>query len=331
MSNLTTVRYLLLASLSLGLTACQKQEQAQQTTAVGSTPAQEVKSIAIGFQKSALNLLVARDEKLLEKQFPNANIEWKEFPAGPQMLEALAVGAVDYGFVGNTPPIFAQSAGKDLNYVGYEVYSDDALALVVPQNSKIQNITDLKGKRVALQKGSSAHEFLSKILLKAGLSWTDIQPIWLPPADARAAFDKQSIDAWAIWDPFLSAAELQGQARIVTRTGDFDKTYTYYVANPKFVNTHPQVTEGVLTALNQADQWIVKNQTQALQIFQKNTGLPVEIAKNAFDRRIKPSPVQPLSAETIQSQQTIADQFHQLGLIPNKINVQPVVWTATSH
>jgi sulfonate transport system substrate-binding protein len=331
MSNLTTVRYLVLASLSLGLTACQKQEQAQQTTAVGSTPAQEVKSIAIGFQKSALNLLVARDEKLLEKQFPNANIEWKEFPAGPQMLEALAVGAVDYGFVGNTPPIFAQSAGKDLNYVGYEVYSDHSLALVVPQHSKIQNITDLKGKRVALQKGSSAHEFLSKILLKAGLSWTDIQPIWLPPADARAAFDKQSIDAWAIWDPFLSAAELQGQARSITRTGDFDKTYTYYVANPKFVNTYPQATEGVLKALNQADQWIVKNQTQALQIYQKNTGLPVEVAQNAFDRRIKPSPVQPLTAETIQSQQTIADQFHQLGLIPNKINVQPVVWTATSH
>ena len=66
---------------------------------------QQVKTIAIGFQKSALNLLVARDEKLLEQQFPNAKIEWKEFPAGPQMLEALAVGAVDYGYVGNTPPI----------------------------------------------------------------------------------------------------------------------------------------------------------------------------------------------------------------------------------
>ena len=331
MSNLRTVSYLTLASLSLGLTACQKQEQAQQTTAVGTAPAQEVKTIAIGFQKSALNLLVARDEKLLEKEFPNTNIEWKEFPAGPQMLEALAVGAVDYGFVGNTPPIFAQSAGKDLTYVGYEVYSDGSLALVVPQQSSIQKIDDLKGKRIALQKGSSAHEFLSKILVKAGLSWSDIQPIWLPPADARAAFDKKSVDAWAIWDPFLSAAELQGHARIVTRTGDFDKTYTYYVANPKFVNAHPQATEGVLKALNQADQWIVKNQTLALQVYQKNTGLPVEVAKNAFDRRNKPSPVQPLSAEVIQSQQNIADQFHQLGLIPNKINVQPVIWTASSH
>ncbi|WP_347460862.1 aliphatic sulfonate ABC transporter substrate-binding protein [Acinetobacter sp. ANC 7454] len=331
MSNLKTVSYLALASLSLGLSACQKQEQVQQSAAVETAPAQEVKTIAIGFQKSALNLLVARDEKFLEQEFPNARIEWKEFPAGPQMLEALAVGAVDYGYVGNTPPIFAQAAGKDLNYVGYEVSADKSLALVVPEQSSIQNIEDLKGKRIALQKGSNAHEFLSKILAKVGLSWTDIQPIWLPPADARAAFDKKSVDAWVVWDPFLAAAELHGQARVVTKTGDFDKTYAFYIANPKFVTAHPQATEGVLKALNNADQWIVKNQTLALQAYQKSTGLPADVAKYAFDRRLKPSPVQPLTAEVIQSQQNIADQFQQLGLIPNKIHVQPVVWTATSH
>lgn len=330
MSSLKTVSSISLAILCLGLSACQKQEQPQQSTATEKAPAQDVKTISVGFQKSALNLLMARDEKLLEQQFPNAKIEWKEFPAGPQMLEALAVGAVDYGFVGNTPPIFAQAAGKDLTYVGYEVYSDDSLALIVPPQSAIQRIEDLKGKRIALQKGSNAHEFLSKILTKAGLSWTDIQPIWLPPADARAAFDKKSVDAWAVWDPFLSAAELQGQAHVLTTSGDYGKSYTFYVANPEFVTAHPQATAGVLKALNDADLWIKKNQTIALETYQKNTGLDIAVAKNAFDRRRKPSPVQPLTTEVIQSQQNIADQFQQLGLIPNKINVQPIVWSAST-
>ena len=332
MNTLKTVSYISLAVLSLGLSACQKQDNTSSTAERPSAESaeQEVKTISIGFQKSALNLLVARDEQLLEQQFPNAKVEWKEFPAGPQMLEALAVGAVDYGFVGNTPPIFAQSAGKDLTYVGYEVTADESLALVVPQQSQIQKLEDLKGKRIALQKGSKAHEFLSKILAKAGLGWTDIQPIWLPPADARAAFDKKSVDAWAVWDPFLAAAQLHGEAKVITKTGDFDKTYSFYVANPKFIQAHPQATAGLLKALNEADQWIIKNQDLALGVYQKNTGLDAEVAKLAFERRLKPNPTLPLTPEVIQAQQNIADEFQRLGLIPNKLEIQPIVWTATS-
>lgn len=327
MRKLTSWALLGISTLGLGLSGCQKPEAHKAVTDNNSTE-QAVKTISIGYQKSSLNLLVARDEKLLEQQFPRAKIEWKEFPAGPQMLEALAVGAVDYGSVGNTPPIFAQAAGKELNYVGYEVYADHSLALVVPQQSAIQTLQDLKGKRIALQKGSNAHEFLAKVLAKANLNWSDIQPIWLPPADARAAFDKQSIDAWAIWDPFLSAAELHGQARPLIKTGEFDLTYSFYVANPKFIAAHPQATTGFLTALNAADQWIVKHQSQALEIYQKNTGLDPAVAKNAFDRRLKPSPIQSLNPTVIQAQQKIADQFYQLKLIPKPIEVQPIVWTA---
>ncbi|OTG85786.1 aliphatic sulfonate ABC transporter substrate-binding protein [Acinetobacter sp. ANC 3813] len=326
MKHIKTITSLGLVTLSLALSACQK-ENAVQNSNTETAAKDDLKKVRIGFQKSSLTLLVARDEKLIEQQFPHAQIEWKEFPAGPQLLEALAVGAVDYGAVGNTPPIFAQAAGKDLNYVGYEVYGDQSLALVVPPQSPIQNISQLKGKRIALQKGSNAHEFLSKILAKAGLTWADIQPIWLPPADARAAFDKQSVDAWAIWDPFLAAAEVQGQARVITQTGDFDKTYAFYMANPKFIAAHPQATASILKALNESDQWIVSHQQVALDIYQKNTGLAPEVAKKAFERRVKPAPIQPLSAEVIQAQQNIADEFFKLKLIPNTLHVQPIVWT----
>ena len=166
--------------LSLGLAACQKPEQ-KEANSPATRAGAPVKTLSIGYQKSSLNLLVARQQALFEQQFPQAKIEWREFPAGPQMLEALAVNAVDFGYVGNTPPIFAQAANKDLRYIGYEVVPEQSQALVIPAGSSIKSIADLKGKRIAVQKGSSAHELLAKVLQKAGLSWTDIQPIWLPP------------------------------------------------------------------------------------------------------------------------------------------------------
>jgi len=275
---------------------------------------------------------VARDEKLLEQQFPNAKIEWKEFPAGPQMLEALAVGAVDYGYVGNTPPIFAQAADKALSYVAFEKVAGNSLAVVVPKDSAIQNIQQLKGKRIAVQKGSSAHELLAKTLETAGLSWSEIQAVWLPPADARAAFDKKAIDAWAIWDPFLGAAEFDSKVKVLIESSDFPQTYSFYIGNPEFIQKHPDSPGKFIQALNASDQWILKNQAVALDIYQKSTGLKTDVAKIAFERRLKPSPVQPLTTEVIKAQQNIADLFQQVQLIPKTISVQQQIWSpAATH
>jgi ABC transporter, substrate-binding protein, aliphatic sulfonates family len=231
-----------------------------------------------------------------------------------------------------TPRLFlSQAANKDLNYIGYEVVPEQSLAVVIPADSSIKTIQELRGKRVAVQKGSSAHELLAKTLEKAGLTWNDIQPIWIPPADARAAFDKKSIDAWAIWDPFLSAAELDAQAKVLIQSGDFPKTYSFYVANPKVVQAHPDAPAKFLKALDASDQWIVKNQNVALEIYQNSTGLQKNIAAQAFSRRSKPSPVRSLTPEVIQAQQNIADLFKQVQLIPNNIQVQKQVWIPSSH
>lgn len=311
----------------LGLTACQKQQQ-------NTAQAQEneaVDHVVIGFQKSSINLLVTRQQKFLEQQFPQAKIEWKEFPAGPQMLEALAVGAVDYGYVGNTPPIFAQAANKPLKYIGYEVYSGQAIGLITQKTSDIQSIEQLKGKRIALQKGSNAHEFLAKVLQKAGLSWSDIQPIWLPPADARAAFDKQSIDAWAIWDPFLSSAEQDTAARTLINGDAFDKTYSYFIGNPTFVEKYPNASQKFIDSLNQADQWITQYPAETQALYSEFTGLPNTVAKTVLERRLRPSTTRVLTPEVVKSQQAIADLFYQEALIPKKIDVQIDVWTSTTH
>lgn len=332
MSPLKTSALIGLATISLGLTACQKQETAK--TEVNSSEnkdvAPEIKTLQIGFQKSSLGLLVTREQKFLEQEFPNTKIEWREFPAGPQMLEALAVGAVDFGVVGNIPPIFAQAANKDLGYAAYEVYPSSSLGLVLPNDSKIKDLSELKGKRIALQKGSSAHEFVTKVLQKAGLTWQDIQPIWLPPADARAAFDKGSVDAWAVWDPYLSAVELTSKVKVLIDGSAFPKTYSYFISNPKFTTAHPEATKKVIQSLNNADTWILNNQTLAVDLFAKNTGLSQEIAQHSFDRRSKPSPIRTLNAEIIESQQKIADLFFAEKLIPKQIKTQDAVLNSES-
>ena len=327
MNTLKTITFAGITALSLALSACQKSESSQSQVADQNT-AEAVDTLAIGYQKSSLNLLVARQQKLFEQEFPHAKIEWKEFPAGPQMLEALAVGAIDFGAVGNTPPIFAQAAGKDLSYVGYELVPANSQALLIPKSSAIQSIQELKGKRIAVQKGSSAHELLAKILQKAGLSWQDIQPIWLPPADARAAFDKQSVDAWAIWEPYLSAAEQDAHAQVLIDGTAFPKTYSFYIGNPKFIAAHPQATSQFLHGLNQADQWVLNNQPQALSVYTQSTGLQTTIAQRVIDKRLKPSPIQTLNPEVVQAQQQIADLFQQVQLIPKNIQVQTAVWAA---
>jgi sulfonate transport system substrate-binding protein len=145
-----------------------------------------LEQLRLGYQKSAVNLVILKLQGTLEKRFPNTKVTWIEFPAGPQLLEALSVGSLEFGLTGDAPPVFAQAAGKDLVYVGAEPAKPESSAILVLQDSPITSLSDLKGKKIALQKGSSAHYLLVRAVDKAGLQWGDIQPIYLTPSDARA-------------------------------------------------------------------------------------------------------------------------------------------------
>ncbi len=175
-------------------------------------------------------MVLAKSHELLEKRYPNTKISWVEFPAGPQMLEALNVGSIDLGSTGDIPPIFAQAAGADLVYVGAEPPKPKAEVILVPENSPIKTVADLKGHKVAFQKGSSSHNLVLRALQLAGLKFTDIQPTYLTPADARAAFQQGNVDAWAIWDPYYSAALLQGKVRVLTDGSELKQTGSFYLA-----------------------------------------------------------------------------------------------------
>ncbi|MDK1493926.1 sulfonate ABC transporter substrate-binding protein [Sinorhizobium sp. 7-81] len=284
----------------------------------------EDKIVRIGFQKYGTLILLKAKGLLEERLKPQGyTVEWTEFPAGPQLLEALNVGSVDFGTTGEAPPIFAQAAGAPLVYVGYEPAAPEAEAIIVPKDSPLKGVADLKGKKVALNKGSNVHYLLVKALEKAGLSYSDIDVSFLPPADARAAFEKGAVDAWVIWEPFLAAAEAATGARqLANGTGVVDN-HEFYLASRNFIDTHPQVVETIVASLGEVDTWINANRSDVAEQFSPALGLPKDVLEVAVERR--QYGVKPITPEVVAAQQKIADVFHELGLIPTAIKIADAV------
>ena len=280
------------------------------------------KLLRIGFQKSANLLSLVKAQGTLEKRFVAQGIEvkWVEFPAGPQLLEGLNVGAIDFGYVGEAPPIFAQAAGANFVYVGHEEPAPAAEALIVPKNSPIQNVSDLKGKKIALNKGSNVHYLLVKLLEKNGLKYSDIQPVFLPPADARAAFERGSVDAWVIWDPYTAAAEKQIEARILADGKDVVNNYAFFLAERQFSEKRADVIMQLFEELQKQGQWINKNHKEAAQQLSTLQGLDQAIVERGIRRYS--NTVNPINSLVLAEQQKIADTFFELKLIPKGIRVK---------
>jgi sulfonate transport system substrate-binding protein len=290
-------------------------------TASSPAQAQARQEVRIGYQKyGTLTLLKGRgtlEQRLAAK---NIVVKWTEFPAGPQLLEGLNVGSIDFGTVGEAPPIFAQAAGANLVYVGNEPPSPSSEAIVVPKTSAIRSLAELKGKRVALNKGSNVHYLLVKALEKAGLSYADIQPIFLPPADARAAFERGSIDAWAIWDPFLAAAEKQLGARVLADGKGLVANHQFYLAARPYAEKNREIVGILLDEIAKVDAWGEKNPKEVATILAAQTGLDVDVVALAASRYSYG--VKPITAEVLEQQQKLADTFSSLKLIPKNIVVK---------
>jgi sulfonate transport system substrate-binding protein len=284
-----------------------------------------LEQLRIGYQKSAVNLVILKQQGVLEKRFPSTKVSWIEFPAGPQLLEALSVGALEFGLTGDAPPVFAQAAGKDLYYVGAEPAKPESSAVLVLQDSPIKTLADLKGKKIALQKGSSAHYLLVRAVEKAGLSWGDIQPIYLTPADARAAFERKSVDAWTIWDPFYAATELALPTRAITTGVGLSGNHSFYLSSTALANQYPEVVLALFEELSRADRFVQERRPEAIKLIANFSGLDAGVVSLFLKRRPR-SPVGLLSAEAAASQQQVADAFARLALIPKSVRVSDIVW-----
>lgn len=285
----------------------------------------QTNTLRIGFQKAASLLTLQKSSGSLEKHLAplGVAVKWVEFPAGPQLLEGLNVGAVDVGFVGEAPPIFAQAAGAKFVYIGFDPAAPEAEALVVPRDSAIRSLADLKGKKIALNKGSNVHYLLVKALEKQGLKYADIQPVFLPPADARAAFERGSVDAWAVWDPYYAAAEISGELRALATSRGLTNNNTFYLAS-RALAQQPALVKTIFQALTDIDARARADRRDAVQRYAEFAGLPPATVLRMVERR-GAAPVGPLTPALVNDQQQVADAFAELGLIPRPIRVADAV------
>jgi sulfonate transport system substrate-binding protein len=283
--------------------------------------------LRIGYQKSSTTLVLLKGEGALEKALTplGVQVQWTEFPGGPQLLEGLNVGSIDFGFAGETPPVFAQAAGAALVYVANEPASPTAESILVAKDSPIKTLADLKGKKIALNKGSNVHYLLVQALKNAGLSYQDITPVYLTPADARAAFERGSVDAWVIWDPFSAAAEKQLQARVLRDGQGLVNNYQFYLATRNYANQHPQVLNQLIEQIHQIDTKSTQDPTSVTQRIAPLLGLSEEITRIAVERQKYNAAF--ITPDVATSQQQIADTFADLHLIPAHIKIQDALWT----
>lgn len=278
------------------------------------------KVIRIGFQKYGKLVLLKGRGTLEEKLKPlGYTVSWTEFPSGPPLLEALNVGAIDFGVAGEAPPIFAQAAGAPLVYLANDPPAPRGEAILVPKESPLKSVADLRGKKVVLNKGSNVHYLLVRALEQAGLKYTDIQPVFLAPADALAAFTHGAVDAWVIWDPYEAAAEASTGARILADGTGLVTNYQFYFSSKKFLAENAPAADVVLEALNETDEWAKSNIHAVAEQLSPSIGLPASVLEVSLERESYGTV--PINNEVIASQQRVADTFFALGLIPKAVNV----------
>ncbi|ARU93665.1 ABC transporter [Tatumella citrea] len=285
------------------------------------------KIVNIGYQKANIFALL-KYRGTLDKDFARQgiNVHWVEFTAGPQMLEGLNVGSIDLAATGDAPPVIAQAARADLVYLAHSPANPESEAIVVPANSPIKTVADLKGKRVALNKGSDVNYLLIAALEKAGLTYKDITPVYLVPGDARAAFQRGSVDAWVIWDPFLAEVETSTGAREISNASGLVPHYTFFLAGRKFADSYPQTAKQLITELQSTSDWANNHQDQAAAVLAGSTGLSQSIWVKALKRI--PFGASRMTPAVFAEQQTLADTLKRAGVIPVSVNVRSALWSA---
>jgi aliphatic sulfonates family ABC transporter substrate-binding protein len=277
--------------------------------------------VRIGYQKNG-SLVILRQQRTLEAR--GLAVRWVEFQSGPPLLEALNAGAIDFGATGDTPPVFAQAAGVDFVYAGYQPITGRNNAVLVKRGGPIAAPADLRGRRVAVTKGSSAHYVLVKALASAGLGFADIKPTYLQPADAGPAFRSGAVDAWTIWDPFYAIAERDPETRVLMN-GEVAPSSSFFLARRLWAEQRPDVLLDLLRAINGAARWSETHQEDLARIMAEVTGVDIAAQRVAAARGSYRVGI--MDAAGIRQQQEVADTFRALGAIPAPVDVRKVVWT----
>jgi sulfonate transport system substrate-binding protein len=317
----------LVACLALAVTALSA------ASAMAQTPSGDLVKLRIGFQKSSTLIAILKARGTLERAVAplNVRIEWGEFASGLPLTEALNAGAVDFSAdVADTVPVFAQAANANFVYVAQETPSPSAQAVIVHRDAPIHSLADLKGKRIAVTKAAGSHYLLLAALARAKLLPADVKISYLAPADARAAFERNDVDAWFAWDPYVASVEQDPGARILIRGDGLASYQRYYLASTPFAQAHPQVIDIVFKQLVEAGVWTKAHPQEAAKILAPVWGLDQATVERANTRRTYA--VRAVVAKNFSEQQAIADTFYQAKLLPKPVDTaSALVWDFAAH
>ncbi|MGA2288405.1 MAG: aliphatic sulfonate ABC transporter substrate-binding protein [Bradyrhizobium sp.] len=295
--------------------------------AVAQTPADQIR---IGYQKSSTLTAILKANGELEKALAplGVRVSWHEFTSGLPLLEAINTGNIDFGAdVADTVPLFAQAAGAKLAYIAEEAASPSAQAILVGADSSIKTLADLKGKKVAVTKGAGSHFLLLAALAKSGLSFKDISPAYLTPADGRAAFIGGNVDAWVAWDPFLTSTRRQSNARVLADGSNGLASYKrYYLSSAAFADRRGDVLNVIFDKLDETGKWVKAHPQEAATLLAGLWGIDAPTVEEANSHRsYRIGAVTPTG---LSEQQSIADAFFAEGLLPVKVNAGDAkIWT----
>ncbi len=310
------------ALTSAALVGCADDQSTGNEDAVrddGSVDLQKV-TLIVGDQKGGSKALLEAAGELDDLEY---EIEWKEFTSGPPLLEAMNAGSIHVGGVGNTPPLFAAAAQGEFQVIQAATYGGRGDAIVVPPDSDVSSVADLKGKTVAVVEGSSANYHLLAQLENAGLTYEDVDIKNLQPADALAAFSGGHVDAWAIWEPFTSQAEEDAGAEVLADGSDLANGYVFTAASNAALDD-PATTaalEDYVERIARAQVWSQSHQEEWAESWADETGLASSVTLAAVNKR--EIATVPIDDAVIDSEQEMADAFADNGLIPDKVDVGP--------
>jgi sulfonate transport system substrate-binding protein len=249
-------------------------------------------------------------------------VEWSEFPAAQPLLEAVGSGAVDLGLAGDAPFIFAYQSGSPIKAVAVQVAArrtPGSLSILVKQGSPVRTVQDLAGKTVATTRGSIGHHLILQALERANIPANKVKVTFLPPGDAKAAFDSGSIDAWSTWTPYTSVAVKEG-ARIVADARDFDLPFSVDVAHAPSIDRKRALIADFLKREAQALAWTRTHPEQFAQVMSKETGLPLDIARDTFERSFREA--HPVDDEIIARERQITDRFKRAGFFGGQRDIE---------
>jgi sulfonate transport system substrate-binding protein len=321
-------RFYVAAAITLaGVAAGCSSSSSSSSSAAGTSPASAVNlssvTLNIGDQKGTGAQALLSAAGLLSTLPFHAN--WSDFTSGPPMLEAMGTGSVDIGGVGDAPPVFAASGNEAIEIVGARTTRGDQDAVVVPKNSPITSISQLKGKKIAYASGSSANYDLLTVLTKAGLTTKDVTLVNLQPAEALAAFTSGSVQAWDIWPPYVQQVVAQDGARVLATGSAYGSPYSFEVASKAAVADPAKAAaiRAYLTTLNKAYVWAATHPSAWAVAWGRATGLPANVMNVAA--HVEGTTPVPVTSAAIASEQNLVDQFYAAGLILNKVDISKYV------